>query len=163
MAYGTAGIAIALTLYWQGLLPSRCLRCLGQCLVFDANPVNEERRVGDRGYTLFPLSSACALTPSCIEVDCAVGDRDAESGANCPWHQPDFAAVCANQLRCNGQPEPGSAGPRALKRLEQVGASLFRYARTSIGHLDHGDAAFAPAGDPDLIACRVTGTARLGR
>jgi len=41
-------------------------------------------------------SGAGAFTSSCIEIDCSVRDRDAESGANRSRHQSDFAAMRSN-------------------------------------------------------------------
>ena len=62
------------------------------------------------------------------------------------------------------RPKPGAAGARgALERLEHMGARLFGDARAGVGHLDHHHAAFAPAGDADLVARRIARAARLQR
>src|SRR3569833_2018005 len=98
------------------------------------------------------------------EIDRAVGDSDRESRADGSRHQPDVAAMGADQLGRDGQSETGPARPRrALKGLEHVHPRLFRNARPGIGHLDHHDAALTPPGDANLVSRRVAIAARFER
>src|SRR5665213_4459839 len=99
-----------------------------------------------------------------VEVDRAVGDRDAEGCADGSRHQTDFAAMGADQLGRNDEAEPSAAGARgALKRLKHMGLRLFRNPGASIGHLNHHHGAVAASGDADLVARRIARAARLQR
>ena len=77
---------------------------------------------------LFPPSGAGAFTTSCIEIDGAIGDRNAEGGAYGTLHQADLAAMRSDQLRGNCKAQSGSTRMRSLKSLEQVCAGLFSHA-----------------------------------
>src|SRR6202034_4806112 len=58
--------------------------------------------------------------------------------------------------------QAGTAGAgRALERLEQMGARLFRKARAGVGYFDHHHRALAAAGDADLVAAGIAGLAAL--
>src|SRR5262245_65282695 len=62
-----------------------------------------------------------ALAAAGADVDGAVGDADAEGGADGAVDQADLAAVRAHQLGGDGEPEAGAAGAgRALESLEQM-------------------------------------------
>lgn len=109
-----------------------------------------------------PVSGVGALTASYAQIDRAVGDRDAEGGADGSRHEPDFAAMRAYELRRDGQAESRAAGARrALKSLEHVGARLLGHARPGIGYLDYHYAAFTPSSKTNLVPCRIARTARL--
>src|SRR5262249_42082567 len=100
-----------------------------------AQPFQGTDGVGPIRLRPLPVSGAGAFTPSCIEVNSPIGDRDAESRSNSTRHQPDFAAMCANQLCRYGKAQAGSARTRgALKCLKQMRASLFRDTRSCVGN-----------------------------
>ena len=72
-----------------------------------------------------------------------------------PWARISSAAMA--------RPRPAPPRGRALERLEQMRARLVGNARPGVGDLDHHHAAFAPAGDADLVARRIARAARLQR
>src|SRR5436305_1024639 len=87
------------------------------------------------------------------EFDCAIGDDDAERGADRAVDQPNLATMGADQLGRDRKPEPGAAAAgRPLERLEQMRARSFAHTGSCVGHFDHRDGALAPAGDAQLIA-----------
>src|SRR5262245_62081445 len=60
-----------------------------------------------------------------LQLDRTVRDGHAEGCPDRALDQPDLAAMGADELGGDGEPEPGAAGAgRALKRLEQVRARL---------------------------------------
>src|SRR5258708_6636024 len=117
------------------------------------------------GCSLFPPSSVDAFTTSCTEIDRAVGNCDAEGGADGSRHQTDFTAMRAHEFCGNGQTQPSAPGARrALKSLEHMSTRFFRYARPGIRQLDNHHATFAPPSNANLIArpvARAPGLHRL--
>src|SRR5271154_6459320 len=83
----------------------------------------------------------------------SVGDGQPQRRADSAFDQADVAAMRAHQFGGDGEAQPGAAAAgRALERLEQMRARLFREARAGIGHFDYRHRALAAAGDADLIA-----------
>src|SRR5262245_10345628 len=107
-------------------------------------------------------SRARALAAARVEIDRAVGDRNAERRADGAFDQTDLAPVRAHQFGDDGKSEPDAAGAgRALEGFEQMGAGLLREAGAGVGDLDHRHRTLAAPGDADLILAGVLGVARL--
>src|SRR6187401_46150 len=98
------------------------------------------------------------------DIDRAVRNGEAESCADRAVDQADVAAMRADKLGRDGEPEPGAATPRgALERLEQMRARPFGDAGAGIGDLDRHDRALAPARDAQLIAAGLVWRSALQR
>src|SRR6185369_13331726 len=92
-----------------------------------------------------------ALFPHALQLDRAVRHHDPEGGADGAFDQVDVAAVGADQLGGDREPEPAAAGPAgALERLEQMLARLLRHAGAGIGHLQNRHRALATAAEANL-------------
>src|SRR5262245_49691098 len=91
------------------------------------------------------------LVPHAQKFHRAVGDHDAEGGADGAFDELDAPAMCADEFGRDRKAKAAAAGAAgALERLEQVLARLGRNARAGIGDFQDRDRAFAAAGDADL-------------